>query len=176
MAKYERRTEFDAALAVVGIPLGGLNYASNSEEHRMTSSDDEGVTVTISRRAYDRLSAARKAGESVSDVVIRLVSSTLEGLQRRGEKVIVTSDGIKIGVKIEQDLCLGAMSCVALAPEVFAFDDTQKGRWRKANQPLGMHDVEKGQIGSERLKLAAQSCPYRAIRLKDVDSGEELPV
>ncbi len=142
----------------------------------MSAPVEDGVSISITKRAYEKLTLARKSGENLSDVVLRLVSSTLEGLQRRGEKIIVTSDNLKIGVKIEQDLCLGAMSCVALAPEIFAFDDTQKGHWRKVKEPLGMHDVEKGQISSERLKLAAQSCPYRAIRLKDDDSGEELPI
>jgi ferredoxin/predicted CopG family antitoxin len=127
--------------------------------------------IPISEKAYERLTFARRDEESFSDVIIRLSSSTLEALQRRGEKEIVTSEGRKLTVSIDQGVCLGAMSCVALAPSLFAIDVTQLGVLRKHDEPLGMKDVLEGEIDSESLVLAAESCPYKAIRIKDTESG-----
>ncbi len=129
-------------------------------------------SVPVNQRAYDKLSRARRKDESYSDVIIRLTSATLEGLQRRGEKEIVTSDGRKLSVEVEQDMCTGAMSCVSIAPAVFALDVSQLGLTRKRDEPLGMKDVMEGEVDGDTLIRAAQSCPYRAIRLKDMETGQ----
>jgi len=68
----------------------------------------------------------------------------------------------------------GAMSCVALAPEVFALDPSQLGLRRERDEPLGMRDVMEGEVASEDLLRAAQSCPYEAIHVKDAETGEEI--
>jgi len=130
------------------------------------------VEVKLTGKALDRLSRARREGETISDVVLRLSAATLEGLQRRGEQEVITSDGKKVTMSIDQDKCLGAMSCVTLAPTVFAYDSSQKGHWRKKSEPLGMIDVGEGEVHSETLYHAAESCPYRAIKLKDSTTGE----
>ncbi len=130
--------------------------------------------IKINDRAFNRLSRARREGETLSDVIIRLSAATLEGLQRRGEQQIVTSDGRKLVVSIAQDKCLGAMSCVTLAPAVFAYDTTEKGLWRRHDEPLGMKEVEEGEVGSEAISLAAESCPYEAIKVRDAETGEVL--
>jgi ferredoxin len=105
---------------------------------------------------------------------MRLISTTLEGLQRRGEMEVVTSDNKRLSVRIDQDRCLGAMSCVAEAPQLFALDTSQLGVDRRGDEPLVMKEVMEGELDSELLLRAAQSCPYQAIRVKDVDKGEEL--
>ncbi|MDV3244044.1 MAG: ferredoxin [Nitrososphaerales archaeon] len=130
--------------------------------------------IKINDKAFNRLSRARREGETLSDVIIRLSAATLEGLQRRGEQEIVTSDGRKLTVSIAQDKCLGAMSCVTLAPAVFAYDTTEKGLWRRHDEPLGMKEVEEGEVGSEAISLAAESCPYQAIKVRDAETGEVL--
>ena len=135
-------------------------------------SDNE-TEVRINSRAFDRLSRARKEGETLSDVIIRLSEATLEGLQRRGEKVVETLDGRKLILTIDQDKCLGAMSCVAMAPSIFSYDVTQEGMWRKRGEPLGMKDSDRD-VDSDTLHLAAQSCPYKAIALKDAATGEVI--
>ncbi len=127
--------------------------------------------IPISEKAYERLTFARRDEETYSDVIIRLSSSTLEALQRRGEKEIVTSEGRKLTLSIEQGKCLGAMSCVALAPSLFAIDASQLGVSRKHDEPLGMRDVLEGEIDAETLVLAAESCPYKAIRISDAETG-----
>lgn len=134
----------------------------------------EEMTISVSKRAYEKLSKARNEGESYSDVILRLVSTTLEGLQRRGEMKVRTSDGKTFTVGVDQEKCMGAMSCVAVAPQVFAFDTTPQGKWRKRGEPLGMREVGEGEVDSETLIRAAESCPYRAIRLRDADTGEEI--
>ena len=130
--------------------------------------------VKLNSKAWGILDRAKREGESYSDVILRLSTTTLEGLQRRGEQQVVTSDGRKLRLIIDQDKCLGAMSCVTMAPSVFAYDDTSKGLWRKQNLPLGMHEVEEGKVETETLRLAAESCPYQAIRIRDADTGEEF--
>jgi len=134
---------------------------------------EEETEVKINNKAFDRLSRARKEGETLSDVIIRLSEATLEGLQRRGEKVVETLDGRKLTLTIDQDKCLGAMSCVAMAPSIFSYDVTQEGLWRKRGEPLGMRDSD-AKVDSDTLHLTAQSCPYKAIALKDSDTGEVI--
>lgn len=136
-------------------------------------SEDE-TYVQVTKKAYDRLTRAKREGESYSDVIIRLSSATLDALQRRGEKEIVTSDGRRLTLSIQQDKCLGAMSCVAVAPSVFAIDTSQLGLGRKHDEPLGMRDIEEGEIDSETLLRAAESCPYGAICVKDMKTGEDI--
>jgi predicted CopG family antitoxin len=132
--------------------------------------------IPVNLRAYEKLTKAKKEGESYSDVIIRLTSTTLEGLQRRGEMEIVTTEGKKLKVRIEQGKCLGAMSCVALAPKVFALDISQLGLSRHgADEPLGMRDVLEGEVDGDTLVRAAQSCPYKAIYVRDEEGELILP-
>ncbi len=129
--------------------------------------------ITLSDRVYQRLTKAMGEGESLDDVIMRLTSIGLFGLQRRGEMEILTADDMTLTVEVDQDLCMGAESCVALAPEVFSLDETQLGR-RTGSEPLGMMEVEEGTVESDRIIRAAKSCPYRAIQVRDKKSDEQL--
>ncbi len=129
--------------------------------------------ITLSDRVYQRLTKAMGEGESLDDVIMRLTSIGLFGLQRRGEMEILTADDMTLTVEVDQDLCMGAESCVALAPEVFSLDETQLGR-RTGSEPLGMMEVEEGTVESDRIIRAAKSCPYRAIQVRDKKSDEPL--
>jgi len=84
-------------------------------------------TVSLSQKAYDILKKAKKKGETISDVVIRLSGTKIAGLQRRGEKEITTSDGRQLVVRIDQDKFAGAESCVQTAPSVLALDQSDLG-------------------------------------------------
>jgi ferredoxin/predicted CopG family antitoxin len=126
-------------------------------------------TIAINPKAYDKLSWARKKDESFSDVIIRLVSTKLDGLQRRGEKKIVTEDGKRLILSIDQGLCMGAESCVSLAPEIFALDSSRVNK-----DPLAIRDVMEGEVPSERIFAAAETCPYKAIKIKDAETGESI--
>lgn len=129
----------------------------------------EEKTVAVNQKAFDKLSWAKRKDESYSDVIIRLVSTKLDGLQRRGEKEIVTQDNKRLVLSIDQSLCMGAESCVSLAPEVFALDAS-----RINNEALGMRDVMDREVHSDKILSAAQTCPYKAIVVKDAETGEQL--
>lgn len=136
--------------------------------------NEEQHQITVNERAFNRLTRARRENESISDVIVRLSAATLEGLQRRGELEVVTSDDKKLTVSVDQGKCLGAMSCVTMAPAIFAYDSTEKGLWRKREEPLGMQEVDEGEVDSESLVLAAESCPYQAITVRDSKTGQIL--
>ncbi len=65
---------------------------------------------------------------------------------------------------------MGAESCVIVAPSVFSLDVNQLGLFRRGNQPLGMRDVAERTVRSETIVLAAKSCPYKAIYVKDAET------
>lgn len=67
-------------------------------------------------------------------------------------------------IYIDRDLCIGAASCVAIAPAVFSLDDE--------NKAVVIND--KG-ADDETILLAAQSCPTRAIILFDEHGNQIYP-
>ncbi len=80
-------------------------------------------------------------------------------------------EGRKLNVRIDRDLCMGAASCVELAPEVFRLD------WSKRKSMFDPVPLEKiGEVGvdPDKVFFAAQSCPYRAIVLEDAANGERI--
>jgi ferredoxin/predicted CopG family antitoxin len=131
-------------------------------------------SITLNQKAHELLEKAKKKGETLSDVVVRLSETKVAGLQRRGEKDIMTSDGKQYTVRIDQEKCAGAESCVAVAPTVFALDPTELGGFRRGAVPLGMREVEEKTVDGDTIVVAAKSCPYRAINVKDAATGEEL--
>lgn len=68
-------------------------------------------------------------------------------------------------IVVDRDLCIGAASCVALAAKTFALDGENK-----AVVLEGEGDPP------EMIKLAAESCPTKAIILIDEETGtQEYP-
>lgn len=65
-------------------------------------------------------------------------------------------------ITVDRDLCIGAASCVALAMKTFALDSENK-----AIVMEGEGDPP------EMVKLAAESCPTKAIILVDEETGEQ---
>ena len=138
------------------------------------SQGNGGKVVSLSDKAYDRLAWAKKGNETLSDVIIRLTSTRLEGLQRRGEKKIVTSDDRILALEVDQGKCMGAESCVVLAKEVFALDVSNLG-FGSNHEPLGMRDIMDKEVDSETVIQAARSCPYQAIFVRDLkDNNEQI--
>ncbi len=136
--------------------------------------DTSPLSIELDENAYRRLNAAKRRNETYSEVVIRLTSTKLEGLQRRGEKEIVTTDGRRLILSIEQGKCLGAESCVTLAPDVFMLDSSNLGFSRSEHEPLGMKDVPDELVSSADIIRAAMSCPYQAIHVRDAETSEEI--
>jgi ferredoxin len=133
---------------------------------------DEARSIVVNSRAFEKLTWAKRQDEDYSDVILRLVSTKLDGLQRRGGKEIVTRDNRRLILSIEQNLCMGAESCVRLAPEVFALDQSRLNR--KQYEPLGMREVMDREVASEPIISAAQTCPYKAIKILDAETGEQI--
>lgn len=78
------------------------------------------------------------------------------------EQKISTGEGKKYKIKIDQNICIGAASCVALAPKVFRLNSDNKA---EVADPNGDTD--------ENILAAAQSCPVSAIILEDKESGKQ---
>jgi ferredoxin len=83
----------------------------------------------------------------------------------------------RIRVQVDPDLCIGAASCVTIAPETFqlneenkalVFDHGQEPEGHTYERWLEVTDDEK-----ENIILGAQSCPTLAIFIFD-ESGTQL--
>lgn len=68
----------------------------------------------------------------------------------------------KYRIKIDRNLCIGAASCVALAVKTFALDGENKAIV-----------VDENGDNAEAIKLAAESCPTKAIILENVETGDQ---
>ncbi|MBI2594547.1 ferredoxin [Candidatus Curtissbacteria bacterium] len=68
----------------------------------------------------------------------------------------------KYKIKIDRNLCIGAASCVALAMKTFALDEENKAVV-----------LEGDGDPPEAIKLAAESCPTKAIILENIETGEQ---
>ena len=77
------------------------------------------------------------------------------------QKPITAMPG-KYKVLILRDKCIGAASCVAIAPKVFGLDKEQKAFL-----------ISQDELDDMKL-LAAQSCPTAAIVITNVETGEQV--
>ena len=83
-------------------------------------------------------------------------------------------------IEIRRDLCIGAASCVAVAPSAFELDPENKAVLRRKIPPpssdlTAREDLEDQAIDDETLLLAAQSCPTQAIIIYDEDGKQIYP-
>ena len=79
---------------------------------------------------------------------------------------------MKLKVDIDTNSCMGAASCVTLAPQVFKLDESSLKSSFMSSAPLVILD-ENGATNQTILD-AAQTCPYKAILLKDVNTDEQV--
>lgn len=70
-------------------------------------------------------------------------------------------------IVIDRDLCIGAASCVTIAPGVFRMDDAHKA--------VLIPDAASAWADFDTVYLAAQSCPTKAIFLYDADGNQLYP-
>jgi ferredoxin len=66
-------------------------------------------------------------------------------------------------IEVRKDICIGATTCVAIAPGTFVMDDNNKAiilscEWEE----------------DDIIMAAAQSCPVFAIIIKDAETGKQL--
>ena len=67
-------------------------------------------------------------------------------------------------IEIDRELCIGAATCVALAPGVFALDKENKA-----------FVVDEHGADADVIRLAAESCPTKAISLFDENGARVYP-
>ncbi|MBI5369883.1 ferredoxin [Candidatus Uhrbacteria bacterium] len=83
----------------------------------------------------------------------------------------------KIRIKVDEDLCIGAASCVTIAPETFQLNSENKAEVYDHGQAPGGPTYERWlevtQEQQENILLAAQSCPTLAIFIFD-EAGKQL--
>ena len=68
----------------------------------------------------------------------------------------------KYKIKVDRDLCIGAATCVALAAKTFALDRENKAIILKSDGDT-----------ADAIRLAAESCPTKAIILEDAETGKQ---
>ena len=69
----------------------------------------------------------------------------------------------KYKVEVIRDKCIGAASCVAIAPKVFQLDE----------KAIAIILSQDGESDDTKL-LAAQSCPTAAVIVTDTTTGEQV--
>lgn len=83
----------------------------------------------------------------------------------------------KIRVKVDEDLCIGAASCVTIAPETFQMNDENKANvldhGTEPGGPTYERWMEVTEDQMETILLGAQSCPTLAIFIYD-EAGKQL--
>lgn len=85
----------------------------------------------------------------------------------------------KYKVKVDRELCIGAASCVAVAPDTFELDAEGKAVIKKKDGSMTSDYVAYEDINDNEgnIKNAAMSCPVNAIIIMEVDDqGNEKQV
>ena len=83
---------------------------------------------------------------------------------------------MKLRIKVDPDLCIGAASCVTISPDTFQLNAENKAEVLNhgvADAPTYERVVEVTDAEKENIILAAQSCPTLAIFLYD-EAGTQL--
>ena len=83
-------------------------------------------------------------------------------------------------VTVNRDLCIGAASCVAVMPEVFELDAENKAiliqkNGVKNSGPANIDAFDVSNVNEDTLRMAAESCPTKAIFLYDENDGQVYP-
>jgi len=81
------------------------------------------------------------------------------------KEYVRTKEGSNIGkIVINRDLCIAAVSCIAVAETVFELDNENKVVVTDGNS-----------VDDETLLMAAESCPTKAIILFDKEGKQVFP-
>lgn len=78
-------------------------------------------------------------------------------------------------VEIKRDICIGAATCSALAPDVFELDEEMKAILKRTDGTKTAGPAEYADMAGteETIMEAAQSCPTLAIYIYD-DAGKQV--
>ena len=82
-------------------------------------------------------------------------------------------------IYVDRDLCIGAASCVTVAPESFVLNVENKAevldRGQAPDGPSYERTVEVTEAEKENIIMSAQSCPTLAITIFDEDGTQIYP-
>ncbi len=85
----------------------------------------------------------------------------------------------KIRIKVDEDLCIGAASCVTITPETFQLNEDNKAYVLDKGQEPGGRTFERWVEVTEDEKdtiiLSAQSCPTLAVFIFDEEGNQLFP-
>jgi ferredoxin len=82
----------------------------------------------------------------------------------------------KYKIVFERDVCIGAASCVAVAPTVWELDNENKAVLKGGSKTSNPNIFEK-EIDEKDLQLnldAARACPVNAIHIVEKETGKKL--
>ncbi|MEI6887572.1 MAG: ferredoxin, partial [bacterium] len=86
-------------------------------------------------------------------------------METDSQRVVKTKDGKNITIKVDPLACIGAASCIAIAPETFALDTKNIA-----------YVIENSQYEDlDTVLAAAMSCPVFAITLTDENNKQLYP-
>jgi len=80
-------------------------------------------------------------------------------------------------VKVDRELCIGAASCIAVAPDTFELDAEGKAVVKKKDGTMSSDYVAYSDINDNETNImnASKSCPVNAIIIIEVDeTGKEI--
>jgi len=84
---------------------------------------------------------------------------------------------MKIRIKVDEDLCIGAASCVTIAPGTFVMNDENKAEvldhGDNKGEPTYERWLEVTEEEFETIRLGAESCPTLAVFIFD-ESGKQI--
>ena len=85
----------------------------------------------------------------------------------------------KLTIKVDPDLCIGAASCVTIAPSTFILNAENKAEvldhGSDAGSPSYERMIEVTDAEQEEILLGAQSCPTLAIFIFDENGTQLFP-
>lgn len=86
---------------------------------------------------------------------------------------------MKLRIVVDPDLCIGAASCVTVAPESFVLNVENKAevldRGQAPEGPSYERTVEVTEDEKQNIIVAAQSCPTLAIAIFEEDGTQIYP-
>ncbi len=86
---------------------------------------------------------------------------------------------MKIKVRVDEDLCIGAASCVTIAPETFQLNEENKAWVLDHGQEPGGSSYEREMEVTddeyENILLGAQSCPTLAVFIYNEEGEQVFP-
>ncbi len=86
---------------------------------------------------------------------------------------------MKYRIIVDPDLCIGAASCVTIAPETFVLNTENKAEVLDHGQapesPTYSREVELTSEELENVIMGAQSCPTLAITITDEEGKQWYP-